>query len=500
MKKLVSSLIALLFLVSGCTFNVQVLNPGDSQPTPFAKQNGPTSTFTAVATISATAEPTATPTLVPTVTYPNFANARMGASPDDPNRPTSFPAGTKAVYAIWDYQNMRDGLMIKREWYWNGQPWLTREERWDFNKYGANGTIRDISIYDNETGLNTGRYQLRLYIDNVLQPIGSEINAPINPWINFQIGGDNSYTEYISPDSKLAAAVSGTNQLSVRDANGKSSVLYTGNSISYVAWLPDSQHIVFVDRFHVDPRLGAEGGIQDILQIVDVLSRETNILYESDAPLGIASNPVISPDGRYIAAIQGSGGGDACFMSLRSIFFELEDDFQSAKVIEQTQFSGLPNLGDSTVYPTQEGWWVSPTEFLIPLKITCTTDESSMGDYIFNLATQKAVKSSSSVSIPGDLGWGEIHGRVTDAITGQPIAGASVTCEHHSYTSTAPALCSGSVATDADGSYVFGRVFFHDTDKINLIAQVPGYRSLRFERTAFTTNDMEANMSLNPIP
>jgi hypothetical protein len=404
MKKLTSSFVAILFLMSGCTFNVEVLNPESPQPTAFATQSVPTSIITAIATISATAEPTSTPTLVPTVIYPNFTNARLGASPDDPNRPTSFPAGTKAVYAIWDYQNMREGLTIKREWYWNGQPWLTREERWDFNKYGADGTIRDISIYDNETGLNTGRYQLRLYIDNVLQPIGSEINTPVNPWISFQIGGDNSYIEISSPNSRLAAAVSGANQLSVRDANGLSSLLYTGNNISYVAWLPDNQHIVFVDRYHVDPRLGAEAGIQDVLQIADVLSRKLNILYESDAPLGLDSTPVISPNGKYIAAIQGSGANDACFISWRSVFFEIADDFQSAKMLDQTQFSGLPTLPDSTVYPAQEGKWISNTEYVVPIKVTCTTDESLAGDYVFNVVNLTAIKSASSNSTPGDLG------------------------------------------------------------------------------------------------
>jgi hypothetical protein len=44
----------------------------------------------------------------------------------------------------------------------------------------------------------------------------------------------------------------------------------------------------------------------------------------------------------------------------------------------------------------------------------------------------------------------------------------------------------------------FKRVYLHDTDAIDLIAQAAGYQSLRFEETVFTTNDMEANMSLNP--
>ena len=50
-----------------------------------------------------------------------------------------FPAGTKQVYAVWNYMNMRAGMTVKREWYLNGQLWLTREEEWDFAKYGEHG-------------------------------------------------------------------------------------------------------------------------------------------------------------------------------------------------------------------------------------------------------------------------------------------------------------------------------------------------------------------------
>jgi hypothetical protein len=395
---------------------------------------------------------------------------------------------------------MREGLMIKRVWYWNGQPWITREEPWDFKKYGSNGTIRDISIYDNETGLNSGAYQLRLYIDNMLQPIGSEINAPINPWINFTIGPSEPFTESASPDFQWTAGVYDGKQLRVRDANGTPSVLYTGGEIVYFAWFPDNQHILFIDRFHVDPGLGAEGNIQDVLQIADVLSKKVNLLYESDAPLGIQNPPVISPDGHSIATTQGTGGGDACFVSLRSIFFEMAADYQRATVIEQKDIHGLPNNSDSTVYPSGTGTWLNNTEYVLPMKVTCTTDESLMGAYVFNMANRTASisRSSGGPQIVGDLGRGTIHGMVTDAATGAPIAGATVTCEHHSYTS--PATCSGSTTTNADGIYLFDNIFFHDTDSLKLTASAPGYQPQVVAQISITTTDVEANAALNPVP
>jgi hypothetical protein len=48
--------------------------------------------------------------------------------------------------------------------------------------------------------------------------------------------------------------------------------------------------------------------------------------------------------------------------------------------------------------------------------------------------------------------------------------------------------------------FVFEHVFFHDTDTIYLTAQAAGFQVLKFEGAGFTTSDMEANMSLNPVP
>lgn len=100
--------------------------------------------------------------------------------------------------------------------------------------------------------------------------------------------------------------------------------------------------------------------------------------------------------------------------------------------------------------------------------------------------------------VPGDLGWGKIHGKIIDAFTGEPIAGAVVTCEHHSYTS--PMTCSGTATTDEDGMYLFENVFFHDTDTIKLTVQAPGYRTQEITSTFFTMADMEVNLALSRLP
>src|SRR5262245_6425787 len=68
----------------------------------------------------------------------------------------------------------------------------------------------------------------------------------------------------------------------------------------------------------------------------------------------------------------------------------------------------------------------------------------------------------------GDLGTGTVFGIVTDTVTGAPIAGASVTCEHSSFTSPEDMRCNQSTVTDQDGKFLFENIFFHDTDTITL--------------------------------
>jgi hypothetical protein len=91
-----------------------------------------------------------------------------------------------------------------------------------------------------------------------------------------------------------------------------------------------------------------------------------------------------------------------------------------------------------------------------------------------------------------------IHGTITDAATGVSISNASVTCEQHSY--TAPTPCSGTVPTNADGTYVFNNVFFHDTDTITLTVQANGYQTQKFSTNSFTTNDWKLDLKLDHLP
>jgi hypothetical protein len=98
--------------------------------------------------------------------------------------------------------------------------------------------------------------------------------------------------------------------------------------------------------------------------------------------------------------------------------------------------------------------------------------------------------------VVGDLGWGVIHGKVTDARTGAPIAGAKVTCWHSSYTSSA--LCNSSVVTAEDGTYAFPENFFHDTDRIQLEVESQGYTKQTINVNFFTSPWLNADFALVP--
>lgn len=102
--------------------------------------------------------------------------------------------------------------------------------------------------------------------------------------------------------------------------------------------------------------------------------------------------------------------------------------------------------------------------------------------------------------IPGDLGFGNITGKVTDAVTGLPIANATVTCQHSSYTSKESDRCNRTTTTDQDGVFLFEKVFFHDTDNIKIAVDAPGYQSTEIKQAFFTMPVWNVDISLNPPP
>jgi len=496
MKKIFVFLLIVAALISGCSFNVEVITPapGQSDITPPANV-----VASPIATISATVElpPVG---FTPVSSDPVFYAAAVSLNQNGVPARIAFPTGTKQVFAVWTYQNMRAGLTIKREWYLNGEPWLFREEPWDFAKYGAAGIMTDISIYDFEVGLPAGLYEIKVYIDNIVQPIGPNTPGGPGTFLIFEILRDEFTTDVVSPNSQWSAGVSFGNRLVIRDVTGAPTEIFAGREIPYLSWFPDSQHVLFVDRDRSQQQQGTDIGVRDDLWIADVQTGKTNLLYKNESAFRGFGGPVTSPDGKYIASLEGSGYGDACFVDSKLIFFEVAGDYKSAKAIKQEKFTGIPASVDGVVYPVRDGIWQNNTQYLVTLDGTCSVDKSKIGPYLFNVSNLTAAKSSSSSSplIAGDLGWGTIHGMIIDSVTHAPVDGAIVSCEHHSYTS--PVTCSGTATTNAQGIYTFGNVFFHDTDTVKLTVQVNGYQEFEYTQNFFSRNDLEANISVTRLP
>src|SRR5262245_7855620 len=291
MKKISVFLWIVVLLLSGCSFNVQVITPDAPQPSA-----DPVTSIAATAAETITAvPPTPIVGFTPVTSDPIFFGAYVSEVQDGAYL-TAFPTSTKQIFANWHYENMRAGLTITREWYLDGQLWLTREEPWDLQKYGSSGVVQDISIHDFEAGLPSGIFQLRLYIDKVPQPIGVVFNGQPENWIRFEIFPPESETGMASLDNLWEVFLINGSRLIVRDINDSPIELYAGNQINSMAWLPDSRHIVFVDRDPVGQPIGPAQSRPGVLSIADVQSRQVLSLYKSQTVLGDVGGLMVSPD------------------------------------------------------------------------------------------------------------------------------------------------------------------------------------------------------------
>ena len=145
---------------------LEAVTPRVVEPTSTLTRLSPTSMPTAIG--MAVLAPTETPSLVAKelIGFSGlyFAGAADAAAED------TFPYGIEEVYAIWYYTGMSPSDKIRRIWFRDDQIWLTREEGWNWGEYDSDGTLRDISIYDNEgSGLKPATYRLQLYVNDVLQ-------------------------------------------------------------------------------------------------------------------------------------------------------------------------------------------------------------------------------------------------------------------------------------------------------------------------------------------
>lgn len=136
-------------------------------------------------------------------------------------------------------------------------------------------------------------------------------------------------------------------------------------------------------------------------------------------------------------------------------------------------------------------------EMALPLDDNSLTMTAVMGSTLAAIPSSTSPPWATIVPSIGDLGWGSVYGIIKDGVTNLPLEGATITCVHSSYTSPYP--CKGITITNSDGIYAFTGVFFHDTDRIVLLVEMPGYTPLRFEQDFFTRPEFHVDLGLFPV-
>ncbi len=366
-----------------------------------AESIGPRSTMSPSASLSVANTPASSlpPVDTPTqsIATPQSSQPRFSATIDfatGPDRATSqrvFRTGTRQVFAMWDYATMGPQHQVRREWYRDNVLWLVREETWDYAKYGRDGTVQDISVYDFEAGLEPGLYTLRLYIDG--QPQASfENNVPIS----FRVEG-KPLEPVPAPDGQRMVLVRDPRVLTIQEIDGSQRDLLTADEISSMAWFPDGVHLVYSNRLRTHQLLEAGTiGVQDELWIVDVVTGEKHRIGTADENL---HTPSVSPDGQYVAVLSGTGWFDACLVDLSLAVLKLDGAGQRIALYRLSDFAGLPRneSGDLAAYPVASantpvpGVWLNSTQLTVGVQFTCLLDNPA-GIYTLDLTTQTARK------------------------------------------------------------------------------------------------------------
>jgi hypothetical protein len=108
---------------------------------------------------------------VPFVDVFRFAeNVDADNKPVRPHQPSeSFAKGVTQVYAFFDAGNFSKGMKYRVEWHRNGELIITKDDVWSS---GANASDTWRKIYD-DTGLESGIYVLKFYIESKLAQTGT---------------------------------------------------------------------------------------------------------------------------------------------------------------------------------------------------------------------------------------------------------------------------------------------------------------------------------------
>lgn len=359
----------LLLGIHGCT----PVSSTVAAPTPTNPPKPPTVTPAPVA--SATIPP---PTLDPgqtdipseLVSDQRFSEIYFTDSPARFLRETIFPLGIQEVFAVWHYVDMQPRDFIRQVWLHNGTVWIQREEAWDYDEYGSTGWMTDVSIHDYVDGLPTGNWELQVYVNDVLQTSTESVHT-------FRVELIREW-QTRSPDGTHMALVENKNALVVDGQTIAIADPDTDNQLGRFDWYPDSQHLFYTEKLRDIEWISGPRGPRYKLWVVNVANGDlTLVAGEED----YVHTPVISPDGKHAAVVQGNGFGDACSPGWTLGIVSIRDDLTLSDPVLIHEYTGFSDAFDS-VYPMnapdleRPGKWEDAEHLVVALNFTCTDLDS----------------------------------------------------------------------------------------------------------------------------
>ena len=209
---------------------------------------------------------------------------------------------------------------------------------------------------------------------------------------------DSDWTvEVASPNRLLTAIIFDPQILTLREATGTKWELLRAHEISSLAWFPDSRHMLYTDTDRSLTKGCSTVGIQNRLWVVDASNGDKFQIGSDDENLHRA---LLSPDGRALVALTGSGWADAGSIDLGLRFFQLDANRQAVLRLSPRDFAGLPvDPSGAGMFPLPQntysdiGVWQDNTHFTIGLNWTGAAGSGgSPGLYEFDLAGRRVVR------------------------------------------------------------------------------------------------------------
>jgi hypothetical protein len=328
----------------------------------------------------------------PTPLSAAFVNLSFSPVPDETHARQFYTEGTPRIFALWDYRGMQEEMLVRREWKRDNEDWIIQEEPWAYSKYGNQGTVSDIFVFDNQDGLEPGEYSLSLYIDGVAQNLEQE-SSSINQ-SSFWVFKSEINAPVASPDKSHSAIVRFGGNLFIEYPDGDVREIAQVQEVSAMEWFPDGTNLLLVERDRskqIEP--SRDTGIIHRMYIIDVETLAQNILGTAGENF---HSPIISPTGEYVSVLSGDHHQDGCTGSPNLAILELDTDLRRQAVYLMSSFIGLdfPNDDQSAIISeeNQTRVWENDNQLLVYLKWLCKpSNQSPDGLYLFDLTNKTAI-------------------------------------------------------------------------------------------------------------